>query len=184
MKKLDGKVSSIRELLFGARFGIDYYQREYRWERRQVEELIDDLTSQFGDDHDPSHPRAKVREYRHYFLGAVITSEKEGRRFLIDGQQRYWVGTLGGLSVFDPRIATSSERAVAKPIYLTDLVVEDPAGRVDGALTLRATQPLGLRGSLNGRWVLLFTLPAKPRGRVERSALQQVLAALYNFFFK
>ena len=35
MKKLDGKVSSIRELLFGARFGIDYYQREYRWERRR-----------------------------------------------------------------------------------------------------------------------------------------------------
>jgi hypothetical protein len=26
VKKLDGKVSSIRELLFGARFGIDYYQ--------------------------------------------------------------------------------------------------------------------------------------------------------------
>ncbi|MCP9820234.1 DUF262 domain-containing protein [Synechococcus sp. Cruz-9H2] len=94
MKKLDGKVSSIRELLFGARFGIDYYQREYRWERRQVEELIDDLTSQFLEDHDPSHSRAKVRDYRHYFLGAVITSEKEGRRFLIDGQQRLTTLTL------------------------------------------------------------------------------------------
>jgi len=35
VKKLDGKVSSIRELLFGARFGIDYYQRGYRWERRR-----------------------------------------------------------------------------------------------------------------------------------------------------
>ena len=35
MKKLDGKISSIRELLFEARFGIDYYQRECRWERRQ-----------------------------------------------------------------------------------------------------------------------------------------------------
>jgi len=35
VKKLDGKVSSIRELLFGACFRIDYYQREYRWERRR-----------------------------------------------------------------------------------------------------------------------------------------------------
>jgi len=29
VKKPDGKVSSIRELLFGARFGIDCSQREY-----------------------------------------------------------------------------------------------------------------------------------------------------------
>jgi len=35
VKKLDRKVSSISELLFGARFGIDYYQCEYRWELRR-----------------------------------------------------------------------------------------------------------------------------------------------------
>jgi len=44
VKKLDGKVSSIRELLFGARFGIDYYQREYRWERRQNRPSNDQFT--------------------------------------------------------------------------------------------------------------------------------------------
>jgi uncharacterized protein with ParB-like and HNH nuclease domain len=119
MKKLDGKVSSIRELLFGARFGIDYYQREYRWERRQVEELIDDLTSQFGDDHDPSHPRAKVRDYRHYFLGAVITSEKEGRRFLIDGQQR--LTTLSLLLIFLLRSLPGSEdQANIRPLIYAE----------------------------------------------------------------
>ena len=119
MKKLDGKVSSIRELLFGARFGIDYYQREYRWERRQVEELIDDLTSQFDDDHDPSHPRAKVRDYRHYFLGAVITSEKDGRRFLIDGQQR--LTTLSLLLIFLLRALPGSEdQANIRPLIYAE----------------------------------------------------------------
>jgi hypothetical protein len=35
VKKLDGKVSSIRELLFGARFGINHFQGECHWERRR-----------------------------------------------------------------------------------------------------------------------------------------------------
>jgi hypothetical protein len=119
VKKLDGKVSSIRELLFGARFGIDYYQREYRWERRQVEELIDDLTSQFGDDHDPSDPRGKVRDYRHYFLGAVITSEKEGKRFLIDGQQR--LTTLSLLLIFLLRsLPNSEDQANIRPLIYAE----------------------------------------------------------------
>ena len=34
MKKLEGNYSSIRELLFGACFGIDCSQREYRWGHR------------------------------------------------------------------------------------------------------------------------------------------------------
>jgi diguanylate cyclase (GGDEF)-like protein len=62
---------------------------------------------------------------------------------LVDAQQRYRVGTLGGLSVFDPRIATSSERAVAKPIYLTELLVDGQRREVGSATAL--TLPAGTR---------------------------------------
>ena len=44
MKKIDGKGRSIRELLGGAKYSIDYYQREYRWQTKQMTELIEDLT--------------------------------------------------------------------------------------------------------------------------------------------
>jgi translocation and assembly module TamB len=49
-------------------------------------------------------------------------------------------------------------------IDLADVVVEDAAGRVDGALTLRAKLPLALRAAANGRWRL-------PDGRHYRFAL-------------
>ncbi len=72
-------------------------------------------------------------------------------------------------------------------IDLTNLVVEDPAGRVDGALTLRATQPLGLRGSLNGRWVLpderTWRFAAAVRGNLDRLGTTVALAAPVNASF-
>ena len=34
---------SVKSLL-GQKFRIDYYQRDYKWERKQVRELIEDLT--------------------------------------------------------------------------------------------------------------------------------------------
>ena len=30
---------TIRELLKGVKYSIDYYQREYKWERKQIQEL-------------------------------------------------------------------------------------------------------------------------------------------------
>lgn len=43
MKTIDGKGRSISKILKGKRYGIDYYQREYRWQKKQAKELIDGL---------------------------------------------------------------------------------------------------------------------------------------------
>jgi hypothetical protein len=32
MKAIDGKARTISEILKGKRYGIDFYQREYRWQ--------------------------------------------------------------------------------------------------------------------------------------------------------
>ena len=40
MKRIDGDAKSIRSMLGGSKFAIDYYQREYRWETKQVAELL------------------------------------------------------------------------------------------------------------------------------------------------
>ena len=47
MRPIEAKAKSVRELLQDVKYSIDYYQREYRWEAKQVRELIDDLSEMF-----------------------------------------------------------------------------------------------------------------------------------------
>jgi len=94
MKEILGKAKTIRELLGGAKYSIDYYQREYRWQTKQIIELIDDLTSKFLESYDPNDERAAVKNYGHYFLGSIIISDRDGQKFIIDGQQRLTSLTL------------------------------------------------------------------------------------------
>lgn len=94
MKEIRGNAKNIRALLGGAKFAIDYYQREYRWETKQVVELLDDLSGKFLDDHEEGNDRSAVDEYGHYFLGSIIISDKDGHKFIIDGQQRLTSLTL------------------------------------------------------------------------------------------
>jgi hypothetical protein len=94
MKAIDGKARTISEILKGKRYGIDFYQREYRWQKKQVKELIDDLTDQFLQSHRPGNPRNAVANYGNYFLGSIILSERDGKQFIVDGQQRLTSITL------------------------------------------------------------------------------------------
>lgn len=84
----------MRELLAGRKYSIDYYQREYKWQTKQVAELIGDLSAKFMESYEPEHERDAVAEYGHYFLGSIIISDKDGRKFIIDGQQRLTTLTL------------------------------------------------------------------------------------------
>lgn len=85
---IQGIAKSLRELLSNRRYGLEYYQREYGWKSTQVEELMDDLSSAFFSQREPGQERADVANFRPYFLGPIITSTREGVRYLIDGQQR------------------------------------------------------------------------------------------------
>ena len=46
-REIDGKGRSVNELLKGRKYSIDYYQREYQWQPKQVSELLADLTGKF-----------------------------------------------------------------------------------------------------------------------------------------
>ena len=95
MKKILGEAKTIRQLLSGAKYSIDYYQREYKWESKQVAELIEDLTTKFLEDFEEGDERTAVEtDYGHYFLGSIIISSKEARKFIVDGQQRLTTLTL------------------------------------------------------------------------------------------
>lgn len=94
MREIRGDAKNIRALLAGAKYAVDYYQREYKWETKQVAELLDDLAEKFLDSYEPGHPRSAVETYGHYFLGSIIISDKDSRKFIIDGQQRLTTLTL------------------------------------------------------------------------------------------
>jgi len=94
VKKIDGEARSVVQVLKGNKYSIDYYQRDYRWEKKQLQELVDDLTGKFVDAHDPSHERDAVATYPFYFLGSIVISEKDTERFIVDGQQRLTTLTL------------------------------------------------------------------------------------------
>ena len=94
MKEIIGTAKTVRELLKGVRYSIDYYQREYRWQDKQVRELVDDLTGKFLDNYQSGHARNEVEKYSHYFLGSIIISERDLEKFIVDGQQRLTTLTL------------------------------------------------------------------------------------------
>lgn len=93
-REIDGKGRTIRELLANRKYSIDYYQREYKWQQKQVGELIEDLVAKFLESYEEGDERSAVAEYGHYFLGSVIISDKDGQKFIIDGQQRLTTLTL------------------------------------------------------------------------------------------
>jgi uncharacterized protein with ParB-like and HNH nuclease domain len=94
VREILGKAKTVRELLKGVKYSIDYYQREYKWHDKQIRELVDDLSGKFLEEYQPDHERAKVADYSHYFLGSIIISKKDGGNFIVDGQQRLTSLTL------------------------------------------------------------------------------------------
>jgi uncharacterized protein with ParB-like and HNH nuclease domain len=94
IKEIQGNSRTIRQLLAGSKYQIDYYQREYKWKREQIEELIDDLSLCFLTDHREDHPRDAVEQYKPYFLGSIVISKKGTKKYIVDGQQRLTTLTL------------------------------------------------------------------------------------------
>ncbi|WP_433615378.1 DUF262 domain-containing protein [Dactylosporangium sp. CA-139114] len=94
MREILGKAQTVRELLKGVKYSIDYYQREYKWQDKQIRELVEDLTGKFLEGYEPGHERRKVADYPHYFLGSIIISKKDNASYIVDGQQRLTSLTL------------------------------------------------------------------------------------------
>ncbi len=94
MNKIDAQAKSVSELLSNKKYAIDYYQREYKWETKQIIELLEDLEAKFLDNYEEDHPYIQVQHYRHYFLGPIIISNHDDKKFIIDGQQRLTSLTL------------------------------------------------------------------------------------------
>ncbi len=92
MKEIKGTPRNLMGLLQNIKYTLHYYQREYRWQRRQIEELLDDLTTEFLRNYKPGHTRDDAANYDIYFMGSIILAGRENA--IVDGQQRFSSLTL------------------------------------------------------------------------------------------
>ena len=124
MQEIIGKALTVRELLKGVKYSIDYYQREYKWQTKQIQELVDDLTGKFLEGYEPGHARDEVANYPHYFLGSIIISKKGNDRYIVDGQQRLTSLTL--LIMLLRRLQKESGQQI---VNVDELIVSEKYGR-------------------------------------------------------
>jgi len=115
---------SIQDLLQGRSFAIDEYQREYKWEKKNIEDLLNDLQAKFFAHYQPGHETKSVNEYGEYFLGSIIVSQRNGKNYLVDGQQRTTSLTLLLIHLY--RAANEKQLGVAAT--MAPLIYSDDMG--------------------------------------------------------
>ncbi|MEW2134216.1 DUF262 domain-containing protein [Streptomyces sp. NPDC005435] len=81
---------NLNELFRDVTYEIDYYQRDYTWGEEEVRTLLRDLCDSFRSWSGDVAYRRRPHTAPEYFLGPFVYHEPEkGRRFLVDGQQRF-----------------------------------------------------------------------------------------------
>lgn len=92
------KTETLYEILNSKTFTINVYQREYRWGRKQIEQLINDITDCFLMYYENSkfkhEDTDEVAQYGYYFMGSIIRTGDDSTKEIVDGQQRLTSLTL------------------------------------------------------------------------------------------
>jgi len=120
INKIDVYKKAIKDLL-SERYIVDYFQRDYKWQTKQVAELISDLETRFFQDYKDEDNVKDVAKYGYYYLGSVILSAKGTEYSIIDGQQRLTTLTLLLIYLHNLQIKLKLER----PISLLNLISND-----------------------------------------------------------
>lgn len=81
---------TLEDILSNKKYSVNYYQREYRWGRKQVEQLIEDLTNSFDDsfDREKAIELTDIEKFDYYYMGTIIVTGSQDVKSIIDGQQR------------------------------------------------------------------------------------------------
>ena len=91
---VNAESKSVSDILDKKKYGLDFYQREYLWQKKHIQYLIEDLTTKFLMDFNEKHERIRVKDYSKYFMGSIILNLDGNSVLIIDGQQRLTSLTL------------------------------------------------------------------------------------------
>ena len=92
--KIEAKDKTLSEILFNCKYEVEYFQREYRWRRKHIEDLISDLSGSFLTNYKEGHTVDDIAKYNRYYLGPFVINDKSSSYSIVDGQQRLTSITL------------------------------------------------------------------------------------------
>lgn len=85
---IDAKSKKLMELLFKKKYQVKYFQREYKWQKNNIEDLLVDLERSFMSNYSVNHTRDNVPDYDCYYMGPVVLYREKTTFVIVDGQQR------------------------------------------------------------------------------------------------
>ena len=128
--------------LFGTRYSIDFYQRDYKWEEEQVETLLNDVffrfESNYNADVDPTEE--SISQYNWYYLSTYVTNKQDGHTFIVDGQQRLTTITLILIKLY--HLAQAYENEGQKDWLRQNIYGAGPSGKTFWMGATRRTSAL------------------------------------------
>ena len=95
---------NIESVFSSTTYYIDFYQRQYKWDKEPVERLLDDIFYRFRQDYQKIDPSLNTElaggRIGFYFLNTYVTNTIQNKVFLVDGQQRFTTVTLILIQLF------------------------------------------------------------------------------------
>ena len=122
--KINATDTNINKLLKEQKFTIDYFQREYRWQQKHINLLVEDLTTTFLKSYNDGDKRSAVSNYQSYYLGPIVFSinPENGKKSIIDGQQRITSITLFLIYL------NHLQKDLANEVKISDLIFSEKYG--------------------------------------------------------
>lgn len=127
MQKID-KTDTLKTILSGRKYTLDYFQREYRWGRKQIEQMITDFQSTFEEFYDPDDhdTTEEVMDYGFYYMGCIICTGGSVKK-LIDGQQ--WLTSLTLLLIYLDNLQKKTITNVDERVSLDNMIYSNAFGK-------------------------------------------------------
>lgn len=176
---------NVQQLLQSQSFSIDEYQREYKWEKENIDELLSDLQAKFFSHYKPGDETPAVSSYGEYFLGSIIVSKRNGKNYLIDGQQRVTSLTLLLICLY--RAAKAQTLPVVQTV--APLIFSDNLGQPKFNLDIPERLPViralfeGQDFNPDGKDESIQTMYARYRDIEDNDLMAELGAALPHFIY-
>lgn len=94
MQFIEAKDKNLADVLTNNRYKIDSFQREFRWQRKQIEALISDLCICFDKYYKEGDTIEYYEDYGGYYMGPIVLCDDKKSLSIVDGQQRLTSFTL------------------------------------------------------------------------------------------
>jgi len=139
LKPYDRKISQIFNNI---KYDIDFYQREYKWnddlDYKPVSSLLKDIFYRFDlEKYNPNNEITpeSIGKLEWYYLNSFLTNSVDGKKYIVDGQQRLTTLTLISIALYH----------LSKNCGLDTFITDTLRGSIQGTTEFGPTYWLGFK---------------------------------------